>query len=97
MRRARIQKLRIPLKVHEAHIVENLVKQVVAEAQKRKATKVTKVNVALGEALGFDADAIRLYYQTISEGTIAAGAKVDIHWVIAGRDIYIENIEIETE
>jgi hydrogenase nickel incorporation protein HypA/HybF len=83
--------------VHEYHIVENLVKQVVAEAQKRKATKVIKVNIVLGEALGFDADAVRLYYQTISEGTIAAGASVDIRWEIAGRDIYIDNIEIETE
>jgi hydrogenase nickel incorporation protein HypA/HybF len=96
MRLVRIQNIRIPLKVHEYHIVENLVKQVVTEAQKRKATKVLKVNLALGEALGFDADAIRLYYQTISEGTIAAGAAVDIHWIIAGRDIFIENIEIET-
>jgi hydrogenase nickel incorporation protein HypA/HybF len=95
MRRAHIANKRIPLKVHEYHIVENLVKQVVAEAQKRNAAKVVKVNIALGEALGFDADAIRLYYQTISEGTIAAGASVDIRWVIAGRDIYIETIEIE--
>ena len=97
MRRARIASTRILLKMHEAHIVENLVKQVVAEALKRKATKVIKVSIALGEALGFDAEAIRLYYQTISEGTIANGALVDIRWVIAGRDIYIENIEIETQ
>ena len=82
--------------MHEYSIVENLVKQVVAEAQKRHALKVVKVNLALGEMLGFDAEAIRLYYQTISEGTVASGAVVDIHPVIAGREIYIENIEIET-
>lgn len=82
--------------MHEYHIVENLVKQIVAEAQKKQALKVVKVNLALGEMLGFDAEAIRLYYQTISEGTVAAGAVVDIHHVIAGREIYIENIEIET-
>jgi hydrogenase nickel incorporation protein HypA/HybF len=83
--------------VHEYHIVENLVKQVAAEAQKRGATRVVKVNLVLGESLGFDGEAIKLYYQTISEGTIAAGASVEIRLVIAGRDIYIENIEIETE
>ncbi|MFA6383823.1 MAG: hydrogenase/urease maturation nickel metallochaperone HypA [Candidatus Omnitrophota bacterium] len=83
--------------MHEYHIVDNLVKQVVAEATKRGAAKVIKVNLAMGECLGFDAEAIRLYYQTISEGTIASGASVNVRLVIAGRDIYIENIEIETE
>lgn len=76
-------------------VVENLLRQIVEEAHKRNAVKVTKVRLALGEVLGFDADVIRQEYGKLSRGTIAEGSQLEIRWVIAGRDIYIENIEIE--
>ncbi len=81
--------------MHEYHVVANIVRQVNDEAKKRNASKVVTVNLILGETLGFDPDAIKLYFQTISEGTLCSGAAVNIDWEIAGHDFYIKNIEIE--
>ncbi|HNQ50260.1 MAG TPA: hydrogenase/urease maturation nickel metallochaperone HypA [Candidatus Omnitrophota bacterium] len=81
--------------MEEQRVVENLVRQILEEANKRNAARVTKVHLALGEVLGFDADAIKRQYQEVTRGTLAEGSEIDVRWEIAGRDIYIEKIEVE--
>lgn len=81
--------------MQDYRVVENLIRQIEDEARKRNAGRVKKVYLALGEVLGFDADVIRREYERLSAGTAAQGSELEIHWVIAGRDIYIEKIDIE--
>lgn len=81
--------------MQDYRVVENLIRQIEDEARKRNAGRVKKVYLALGEVLGFDADVIRREYERLSAGTAAQGSELEIRWVIAGRDIYIEKIDIE--
>ncbi|MFA5320029.1 MAG: hydrogenase maturation nickel metallochaperone HypA [Candidatus Omnitrophota bacterium] len=62
--------------MHEAHIVEAIVKQVLEKAGAAGAKKVTLVTLAMGEQCGFDEGCVRLYFENFSEGTAAAGAKL---------------------
>jgi len=76
--------------MQESAVVENLIRQIVDEARRRNAAKVTRVQLALGEVLGFDAEALKAEYARLTGGTVAEGSLLDIHWLIAGRDMYIE-------
>ncbi len=60
--------------MHEAHIVEAMVKQVLEKAAAAGASRVTAVTLAMGEQCGFDEGCVRLYFENFTEGTIAAGA-----------------------
>jgi len=52
--------------------------------------KLPGSELALGEVLGFDAEALKAEYARLTGGTVAEGSLLDIHWLIAGRDMYIE-------
>jgi hydrogenase nickel incorporation protein HypA/HybF len=67
---------RIPTPVHEHHAVRDIVTQVLEKAQLAHATKVTSVTLVMGELLGFDPGSVKLYFEDISEGTIAQGAEL---------------------
>ncbi|MDP2913048.1 MAG: hydrogenase maturation nickel metallochaperone HypA [Candidatus Omnitrophota bacterium] len=88
--------------MHEYHAVEYAVKQAIEKAMANNAFRISRVNLVIGERLGFEESSIRLYFETISENTIAAGAQLHMKWkkaanssVRGGREFYIDNIEIE--
>ncbi len=81
--------------MHEYHIVEAVVKQIVTAAAGNNAEKVTRVSLVLGDQSGLEEGAVRLYFETISAGTPAAGAALEFVHKSASRDFFIENIEIE--
>jgi|GEM_PF-396337 len=87
--------------MHEYHIVESIVRQVVETAKKNNAARVSKVNLALSEFSDLEESSIRLYFEQISEGTCAEGAAVAIKTVKSGRPpsfapkLYIVDIEVE--
>lgn len=83
--------------MHEYHIVEALVKQILESAKNNRASKVAKVNLALGELSGLEASSIQLYFENIAKGTLAEGAQLCIKKSPdAGPGLYIENIEIKS-
>ncbi len=65
--------------MHEHHAVKNLVEQILTKSQENKAVKITKVNIALGELVGFDDESIKLYFSDFSKGTILEGAQIVIN------------------
>ena len=65
--------------MHEFHLVEGIVKQVLAKAQNSAAKKVTKVALVIGELSGLDPDSIRLYFEEITRGTIVEGAPLSVN------------------
>ncbi len=60
--------------MHEFHIVEGIVKQILEKAKNSGAKKVTKVVLVMGSASGFDESSVRLYFNEIIHGSIIDGA-----------------------
>jgi hydrogenase nickel incorporation protein HypA/HybF len=88
--------------MHEYHALESVINLVVKEAKARHAHRVSKVKLVMGKFLGFDESSVRLYFELLSAGTIAAGAQLQIeygdttnHTIDGSRGLYIENIEVE--
>ena len=81
--------------MHEYHLIEPMIKEILKTAADRKAVKIVKVTLVLGDKKGFDEGSVRLYFETLGEGTILAGAEVVINPLVGSKEFYIENIEIE--
>ncbi|MDD5492515.1 MAG: hydrogenase/urease maturation nickel metallochaperone HypA [bacterium] len=81
--------------MHEYHVIEPMVKEILKTAADRKAVKVVKVTLAMGDKTGFDEGSVKLYFETMGEGTLLAGAEVVIKRLAGSKEFYIENIEIE--
>lgn len=81
--------------MHEYHVIEPMVKEILKTAADRKAVKVVKVTLAMGDKTGFDEGSVKLYFETMGEGTLLAGAEVQIKRLAGSKEFYIENIEIE--
>jgi len=60
--------------MHEQSIVESLLRVALENAEKGKAAKVVKINVALGELSGAVDEAMSFYFSFLSKNTIAAEA-----------------------
>jgi len=67
----------------------------VEKAKSEGASKITKITLAIGELSGFAESSIRLYFETVSEGTPAKDAEIVIKGLPAKKELYIESIEIE--
>lgn len=114
-------------KMHELAFTQNILDIALEQAGNHNATKITKINLVIGEMSGIVDDCVRFYFDFISKDTIASDATLcfqkvplkarcrhcDItfpasgfNWtcpgcqgrdieVVAGREFYVESIEIE--
>ena len=64
--------------MHEFHVVDGIVKEVLSKAKSADAKKVTEVVLVMGTACGFEESSVRLYFEEIGRGTILDGAKLVI-------------------
>ena len=63
---------------HEAiHIIQHAVEQAVNDGK----TKVTKINLVIGESSGFSGETIDMHFQDASVGTICEGAEITVRKV----------------
>ena len=62
--------------MHEYAITQGMLSVVLEHAQRAKAGKVTHINLRLGQMSSFVDDSIQFYFDFLSEGTIAEGAKL---------------------
>ena len=60
--------------MHELGITENIVNIALAKAGEAQASKISKINLVIGEMSGFVADCIQFYFDSLSRDTIAQGA-----------------------
>jgi len=65
--------------MHEHHIVEGLVKQVLEKARQAGAVKVTKVSLVMGERSGLEESSVRMYFNEIAKDSIVDGAELVIN------------------
>ncbi|PIP67760.1 MAG: hydrogenase maturation nickel metallochaperone HypA [Candidatus Omnitrophica bacterium CG_4_9_14_0_2_um_filter_42_8] len=88
--------------MHEYHIVEGAVKQMLEKAKSSNATRVTRVTLVMGEFSGLKEGPVRSYFENFSKSTLLEGAELIIKPVGAkdcagpGKEFYIDNIEIES-
>jgi len=64
--------------VHEFSLAESLLKVVLEEAQKYEASKILKIKVRAGKLVGVVPELLDFAFKTLSEGTIAEGAVLEI-------------------
>lgn len=69
--------------MHEYSLVQALVERVEAEAARRKATAVHRLQVRIGELSGVDPELFQTAYDTFREGTICAEAPLALERVAA--------------
>lgn len=62
--------------MHELPITQSIVKIACEEAEKHNAKKVYEIRIKVGELSGLVPECIQYYYDIVSEGTIAKGAKI---------------------
>ena len=69
--------------MHELSVTENILSLALENAQKNNATKVTSINLVIGQLSSIVDDSVQFYWDTISEGTICLGAKLNFQRVPA--------------
>lgn len=62
--------------MHELSVTQSLIDMMLSEAEKAKADRITKVNIVVGENTGIVGDCVQFYFDILSDGTIANGAKL---------------------
>ena len=60
--------------MHEYSITQSLLSLAVEKANEAGASKITRINLVLGEMSGIAADCVQFYFDFLSKETIAAGA-----------------------
>ena len=85
--------------MHEYHIVEGVVKQILEKAKTSNASRVTRVTLVMSEMSGLKEAPVRGYFEELSKGTLLEGAELIIK--PSGpkpgcRELYADNIEIAT-
>jgi hydrogenase nickel incorporation protein HypA/HybF len=63
--------------VHEFAITESLLKQVLAEAEKASASRVSRVRLLVGEASAVVPDCVQFYFDEMKRGTAADSAVLE--------------------
>ena len=64
--------------MHEYALVESLLGRVAAEARARHAIAVHRLKVRVGELSGVDPQLLQTAYDTVRNGTICAGADLEV-------------------
>ena len=80
--------------MHELGITEQMLTVALEQASKSGISKITRINLILGETSDISSDSVQLYFDSISKGTLAQGAELCFQ-PTSGQDFYIESIEGE--
>jgi hydrogenase nickel incorporation protein HypA/HybF len=67
--------------VHEASVVEALIKKAEKFASENKAQKILKISVVAGETTGYMEEALQHYFSVLSKDTILENVKLSITMV----------------
>lgn len=64
--------------MHEYTITRSIINISIEEAKKNNAKSITEIRLEVGELTGLVPDALQIYFDMISQGTLAQGAKLII-------------------
>ncbi len=80
--------------MHELSLAGELVVQVGALAQRESATRVVRIELALGDLSGVDREALEFVFPLAAAGSVAEGAALAVQEV-SGSDLLIVAMEVE--
>jgi len=83
--------------MHEYHIVEAVVKQILDKARTSNASRVIRVTLVMSEMSGLKEAPVRGYFEELSKGTLLEGARLVIKPSgpkPGSKELYADNIEI---
>jgi hydrogenase nickel incorporation protein HypA/HybF len=88
--------------MHEASLMNNLMRKIEAVAREQNARQVLSVSVKLGALSHMSAGHFREHFAVASQGTLAEGAELNIEVLTdssdpGAQDILLENVEIAEE
>lgn len=82
--------------MHEASVIEDLMRKVEAVASEQSARKVLSVSVKLGALSHMSPNHFREHFSVASQGTLAEGAKLNIEVLSDTRDLRAQEILLES-
>lgn len=65
--------------MHEYSITQSLLSLALEKADEAEASKITRINLVIGELSGIVAECVQFYFDFISKDTIAAGADLSFN------------------
>ena len=67
------------IELHELSITENILSIALEKAEEAKASRVSRINLVIGELSGVVDDCVEFYFGFLSKDTIAAQASLSFH------------------
>jgi len=67
--------------MHEYSITESVLTLAIEKAKEANASKITRINLVVGDLSGVVDECVRFYFEHISKDTIAGGAKLAIETI----------------
>ena len=64
--------------MHDYHKAVDIVNYGTEQVKKEGKSKVTKVNLVIGEDSGYSGDSIKMYFEDVSVGTVCEGAEISV-------------------
>ena len=80
--------------MHEAGIVEDLIKSIRERIGEGKSGRLKKIYVQLGKATGVSEDSLKFWFEDLSRGTELGGVSLDVT-VVPGKQITVDSLEVE--
>lgn len=75
--------------MHEFGVTESIIKIALDKASEAQATKITQINLVVGELSGFVPDCIQFYFDSFSKDTIAE--KATLHFELTPAQLRCRN------
>jgi Zn finger protein HypA/HybF involved in hydrogenase expression len=80
--------------VHEFHLVENLIENVIAKAREGNHEKVAAINVVLGKDSHVTDENLKFLIELRCKETVADGAQINMK-LTEGNNVFVESIDVE--
>ena len=80
--------------MHEFHLVENLIENVISKAKNGKHKKVVAINVSLGKDSHINDDNLVFLMELRCKETVADGASINVKQA-EGKNVFVESIDVE--
>jgi Zn finger protein HypA/HybF involved in hydrogenase expression len=80
--------------VHEFHLVENLIENVITKAKDGNHKKVVAINVTLGKDSHIKDDNLKFLMELRCKETVADGAGINVKHA-EGKNVFVESIDVE--
>jgi Zn finger protein HypA/HybF involved in hydrogenase expression len=80
--------------LHEFHLVENLIENVITKTSEGKHKKVIAINVALGKDSHINDENLKFLMELRCKETVADGACINVKQT-EGKSVFVESIDVE--